>query len=110
MRIDELNEDKIGQILTYLASTDDAFAEAKGALESAEILRKRVRARAWIDSEGTAGERQAEAEVADDTQAADDAYIAAKVAFEKLKAKRERGGLLIDIWRTLEASRRRVMA
>ena len=110
MRIEDLNESKVAEILTWLATTDDQFAELKGGLESAEILRKRVRARAWLDADGTGAERTAEAEVADDTQAADDAYIAAKVAYEKLKARRERAALLIDTWRSLEASRRRVMA
>ena len=108
MKPDELTEHKVFEILTFLASSDARFAQAKCNLESAEILRKRVRARAFIEADGTAGERTAEAETADDTQAADDAYVAAKLEFEKLKAHRERGEMLVDIFRTLEASRRRV--
>ena len=108
MTPDELTEHKVFEILTFLANSDAKFALAKCSLESAEILRKRVRARVWHDADGTAGERTAEAEIADDTQAADDAYVAAKLEFEKLKAHRERGEMLVDIFRTLEASRRRV--
>ena len=110
MRIDELNESKVGEILNYLARTDEEYAAAKANLESAEILRKRVRQRIWHDADGTAGERAAEAEIHDDTQAADDAYISALRAFEALKAKRQRAELYIDVFRTLEASRRRVLA
>ena len=109
MTPDELNESKVFEILTFLSTTDARFAQAKCDLESAEILRKRVRARQFLEADGTAGERQAEAETADDTQAADDAYIAAKLDFEKLKAHRERGEMLIEVWRSLEASRRKGM-
>ena len=108
MTPDELTEHKVFEILTFLSGSDAQFAAAKCALESAEILRKRVRARGFIEAEGTAGERTAEAETADDTQAADDAYVSAKLAFEKLKAHRERGEMLVEVWRSLEASRRRL--
>ena len=108
MKISELNEDKIGEVLTYLATTDEKFASAKAQLESTEILRKRVRAKCFLTGEGTVAERQAEAEVSDETQAADDAYISALREFEALKATRQRGDLMIEVWRSLEASRRRV--
>jgi hypothetical protein len=108
MNINELNEEKIGEVLTYLARTDDEYAMAKADLERSEILRKRVRSRVFLSEEGTVAERQAEAEVSEDTQAADDAYISALGKFEALKAKRQRGELIVDVFRTLEASRRRV--
>jgi len=94
-------------VLTYLATTDDKFASAKAQLESTEILRKRVRAKLFLASEGTVAERQAEAEISDETQAADDAYVSALREFESLKATRQRGDLIIEVWRSLEASRRR---
>jgi len=110
MKISELDENKVADVLTYLATTDDAYALAKAQLESTEILRKRVRARAFLSNEdGSVAERNAEAEVADDTQAADDAYIKALGDFEAIKAKRQRGELLIEVWRSLESTRRRGM-
>ena len=108
MKISELDENKIADVLTYLAHTDGEYAAAKAQLESTEILRKRVRARVFLTSEGSVAERNAEAESSDDAQAADDAYVKALEAFESLKGKRQRGELIIDVWRTLEASRRRV--
>ena len=102
----DIDEDRVGKAMRYLAETDLAYAEAKAALESAEILRKRVRARHFLTGEGTVTERQAEAEIHDETQAADDAYISALGKFESLKAKRQRGDLIIDVWRSLESSRR----
>lgn len=106
MRVEDINEQKVADVLTWLATTDGDYAEAKANLESAEILRKRIRARHFLTSEGTVTERQAEAEIADETQAADDAYISALGKFENLKAKRQRGDLIIDVYRTLAASRR----
>ena len=106
MELNELDDDRVGKILTYLSRTDDEFAVAKANLENAEILRKRVRARAFIESEGSVAERNAESELHDDVQAADDAYIAARVAFEKLKAHRERGDQFVEIYRTLSSNRR----
>lgn len=106
MKID-MTETEVGELLTLLAKSDYPFAEAKGALENAKILQKRTRSRAFIDSEGTVAERQAEQEIAEDVQAADDSYVQALIKFEKIKAWRESKERDFDCWRTLEASRRR---
>lgn len=110
MLIQELNEAKAAEILTWLGSTDLKFAELKGALEMAEIQQKRARARAYEGTDGTVAERSAEVELEEGVQAADDAYIRARVEFEKLKAQRERAETWFEMWRSLEATRRRVMA
>ena len=109
MKISELNEDKAAEILTWLSSTDLKFAELRGELEAAEIRQKRARAAAYEGTDGTVAERSAEVELDEHVQAADDAYIAARVAFEKLKAQRESAEMWWDTWRSLEATRRRVM-
>lgn len=103
----DIDEDRVGKAMRYLAETDLPYAEAKAALESAEILRKRVRARVFLTEDGTVAERQAEAETHHDTEAADDQYVQAIKAFEELKARRQRAELLIDVWRSLEATRRK---
>ena len=105
-----IDEERVGKAMRYLAVTDLSYAEAKANLESAEILRKRVRARVFLTEDGTVAERQAEAEVHHDTEAADDAYVTAIKAFEELKARRQRADLVIEVWRSLEATRRRGMA
>jgi len=108
MKVD-MNETEIGDHLTLLAKSDYPFAEAKGELESAKILQKRTRSRAFIEAEGTVAERQAEQEIAEDVQAADDNFIRALVKFEKIKAWRETKERDWECWRSLEASRRRVI-
>ena len=109
MRPDELDEGKVFEILTWLSGNDMSFAEAKSNLENAEIVQRRVRDRMFLQSdEDTVAERKAEAECSEEAQAADDAYVSAKLVFEKMKAKRESAGRWYDLFRTLEASRRKV--
>jgi hypothetical protein len=103
----DIDEERVGKAMRYLAETDLPYAEAKAALESSEILRKRVRARVFLTEDGTVAERQAEAETHHDTEAADDQYVQAIKAFEELKARRQRAELLIDVWRSMEATRRK---
>ena len=93
--------------LEFLAETDEPFAEAKTSVLRCEILVKRVRARVFVTEEGTIEVRKAKAEGHGDVIAADESLCASALAFETLKAKRSRAEILIDVYRTLEASRRR---
>ena len=106
MNINELNEEHIGKVLTWMAANEEKYCVAKAELESAKIRAKRVRAAAYEASEGTAGERQAEVEMNDDVQAAEQAVIDAALAFNRLDMAYDRGRLHIDLYRTLSASRR----
>lgn len=103
----DITLEKVEAAMQFLAENDEPYAIAVADLESCDIRRKRVRARVFIESEGTVAERNAEAEVNPDTEAADDAYASALLRKETLKAKRQRAELVIDLWRTLEASRRK---
>jgi hypothetical protein len=93
--------------MDFLAESDLPFAQEKMELEKAEILRKRIRARIFLAADGTVAERQAKAEVAPETETADDAYCMCVKAYESLKARRQRAELVLEIWRSLEASRRK---
>ena len=104
---DIINEDKAGHAYLWLGEHDHEYAQARVALEHAEILRKRVRARIFLTSDGTVAERQAQAETASDTQQADDDYIKALAHKEQLHAVRQRAELTIEVWRSLNANQRR---
>ena len=94
--------------MDFLAETDHTFAEAKTSLLRCEILGKRTRARVFVElGVGGVDVRKANAEGHADVIAADDALIAATLEFEALKARRSRAEILIDVWRSVEASRRR---
>ena len=92
--------------MTFLAETDDAYAEAKTTLLRREILCKRARARVFLAGSGSVDARRAEAEGHQEVITADEDLCEATLAFESLKAKRMRAEIVIQVFRTLEASRR----
>jgi len=93
--------------MEHLAATDMEYADLKGQLENAEILRKRIRARIFLTVSGNNEERKARAETDSMVEAADEEYVTALVQFEKLRAQRQRSESYIDVWRSVEASRRK---
>lgn len=94
--------------MEVLAEGDMPFAEAKTDVLRCEILAKRARARVFVASDGGSVEwRKASAESHKDVIEADDALVAATLAYERLRAERQRAEILIDVWRTIEASRRK---
>lgn len=91
----------------YLRDTTGKIGEARGEQERSEILRKRSRKRIFVESEGTVAHREALAEIHSDVIVCDDRYIAAVVAYETLRAKRDIQTIALDVWRTESANRRR---
>lgn len=104
---DVIGLDKLESALEFLANSDHDYAIEKAELERSEILRKRTRARVFQLSDGTVAERQALAETHPDVQDADDKYCNNIERFETLKARRQRAEIVVDVWRSLEASRRK---
>jgi len=103
----EITQDRMEQAMTYLAETDKDYALEKADLERSEIVRKRTRARIFLTETGTVAERQAKAEIHSDVETADDRYVKSIEIFEVLKARRERAEIVIDVWRSLNAARRK---
>jgi hypothetical protein len=103
----EVTQDRMESALEYLAETDREYAIEKAELERSEINRKRVRARIFLTTDGTVAERQARAETHEDAQAADDRLIETIQKYETLKARRERAEIVIDVWRSINANRRK---
>jgi hypothetical protein len=97
----------MGAALEYLADTDQAYADYKASVLRCEILCKRVRARVFVEAEGSVDLRKAKAEGHSDVIEADKYLVEAVLYLEGLKARRERAEIVIDVFRTLEASRRK---
>ena len=93
--------------MNFLAESDDSYAATKADVLRAEIFCKRVRARAFMMGTGGADARKANAEQNGDVIAADEELINATISFETLKAKRQRAELLIEVWRSINASQRK---
>jgi hypothetical protein len=94
--------------LDFRATTDDDYADLKTAVLRCEIVCKRIRARVFVTEDGSVDARKAKAEGHPDVIAADTAYVSSVVDFERLKASRETADILIDAFRTVEASRRKL--
>ena len=93
--------------MCYLAETDQAYADYVAAKLRCEILAKRVRARVFVEQEGSAELRKAKAECHTDVEDADKFLVEAILYLEGLKAKRSRAEIVIDVWRSLNASQRK---
>jgi hypothetical protein len=99
--------EQLEKAMTYLATTDTEYAHEKAELEKAEIARKRIRARFFLTHTGSVEERKARAEVEVEVCTADDQYLFCIKVFETLRARRQRAEIVIDVWRSMEASRRK---
>jgi hypothetical protein len=93
--------------LGYLSETDQAYADYVAAKLRCEILCKRVRARVFVEQEGSNEVRKAKAEISPDVEEADKYLVEAVLYLEGLKAKRSRAEIVIDVWRSLNASQRK---
>lgn len=104
-----IDEERLERALTFLAESDRHYAECKAELARSEILCKRVRARIYLEtpSTETVAVRNAMTETAKDVCDADEGYCRRLREFETLKAQRQRAEIVIDVWRSLEASRRK---
>jgi hypothetical protein len=102
-----ITQERMERAMEYLAETDQAYADYKASLLRCEIMCKRVRARVFLQEEGTNEVRKMKAEVNAEVDEADKYLVEATLYLEGLKAKRSRAELLIDVFRTLEASRRK---
>jgi len=105
-----IDQAKMESALHYLSETDETYAEAKSNLAKAEILCKRARSRIILTSEGSVEVRKATAETHPEVGQADDELIEAITVFEKLKAKRERANVVIEVWRSLYSGMKRGLA
>lgn len=103
-----ITREQVEDCLTFIAESDSLYAEAKTEVERASWLCKHVRAVCYLDTdrEAKVDERKNEVERHEKVAAAEDRRILAILAFEKIKAERETKALLIEVFRTLESSRR----
>jgi hypothetical protein len=93
--------------LIRLAETDEVYAALKSAMLRAEYMTKVAEALAFkSQTEGTVKEKEMTARLAEPVMTAHDKYFDAVMEFEKCKAQREREMTVIDVWRSLESSRR----
>lgn len=103
-----ISDERLDKAMQYLATTDTEFAEWRGAVLRTEYLADVAESLAYkaLGSEGSVEDRKKAAKASEQVQKAMDEHIKAVVAFETLKARRQREVLVVELWRSTNANRR----
>tara|TARA_Y100001970_G_scaffold264070_1_gene350259 strand:+ start:5496 stop:5822 length:327 start_codon:yes stop_codon:yes gene_type:complete len=104
-----ITEDRLEKALAYLAQTDEQSAEASANVKYLDRLLKRRKA-LFITGESNLKSISAKEQAyyaSDDYQKAVQEIYDAEVKANTLENKRDKEGMVIDLFRTLEASRRK---
>lgn len=102
-----IDQDRMELALDFLANTDEEVAQLKTNVKRAEYVLKRREAAAFVSCEGSVKDREMRARLDADVTDAYDKHTDAMEEYERIAAKRETEALIIEAWRTVEASRRR---
>ena len=104
-----ITEDRLEKALAYLAQTDEQSAEASANVKYLDRLLKRRKA-LFITGESNLKSISAKEQAyyaSDDYQKAVQEIYDAEVKANTLENKRDKEGMVIDLFRTIEASRRK---
>lgn len=101
------DERRVERALDFLCRTDGPYARSTARLAAAELRVKQAREIAFLEAEGTQGERAAKALSSDGVKEASEALEKAIEQKELLKAQRTTATVVIEVWRSLNANQRR---
>ena len=101
-----ISQDEVEKALDYLATSAKTYAEAKGRRVWLEEKRKIIKAQAFSLAEGTKDERESAAYQSGDYKQCVEDLRDAVVAEETSRAWRTAAEAKIEVFRTLESSRR----
>lgn len=100
-------EDRLQKSLKYLAETDESAAKAKAYMLGLEKQEKSILGIEYLKTTGTVGERDAEARNSTAYTKWREDYENAVADFELLRNKRATEALIVEVWRSENANRRR---
>lgn len=101
-----ISDERLSKALTFLSETDMEAAERKADVERQMFRFKKVKAAIFEHGEGAMDLRKAIAENSPEAEAAYMDYLKELADFETLANKRKTETLIVDVWRSLNASRR----
>jgi hypothetical protein len=101
-----IDNERLESALAYLSHTDELSASLKADVARREYACDLARRRVFLLATGSIEERKAFAEVHEDVQRAEGQRADAIVAYERIRAKRTTEALIVDVWRSVESSRR----
>ena len=101
-----ISSQRLEKAMTFLAETDEEAAELKTDVERQDYRRKHVRAQLIAHGDGAMELRKAQAESSNEYKIATGDWLEAMSNYQKLANKRQTEMLVIEVWRSLNASRR----
>ena len=101
------DESAVDAALEYLARTDAEHGRLVGRVRGLEHQRKVIKGLAYLDAEGTVQAREAQAYSSATYRAFVEDYENAWAESATIQAKRKRAELTIDVWRSLNAGKRK---
>ena len=102
-----ISQDRLEKALRFIAESDEKAAELKTNVERAAYKIKAMKAQIIAHEDGAMELRKAIAEKHERVAEATGAWLATFQASHALENKRRTEFLIVDIFRTLEASRRK---
>ena len=100
------DQNAVEKALHYLAETDEKYGRLKARVKALEHEAKVIKGLTFLESTGTVAEREALATSCQTYRAFVNDLENAVADMEIIRAKRKRAELTIDLFRTVEASRR----
>lgn len=101
-----ISGDRLSRALQYIAETDLEVAEWKGMVLRTEYMAEVSEALVYKQLEGTVEDRKKGAKCDETVRKAWEEHFQAVVKHEALRARRAREMIVVDLYRTMEASRR----
>ena len=103
-----ITQEKMEKALEYLAESEQEYAELRASKDLESKRLEITLASGIIDSNSSSvAAKKVDAQVSEDYKETVEQYQQLLEAYYLIDAKRKRAEILIDTWRTLEASRRR---
>lgn len=102
-----ISQPRMEKALVYLAETDEEAAELQADMERHEFKARAVKDALIKHGQGGLGDRTAAAGCEQAYMDAMEAYFQSVAAFRAVANKRHTEEIVIDVYRTLEASRRK---
>lgn len=100
------SEEVVGGALEYLSSTDVQYGQLMGAVKASEHQGKVAKSVAFLSATGTVAEKESKAYTSQEYMHWLESHQNIVADLEVIRAKRKRAELTIDVWRSLNASRR----
>ncbi|MEW8119893.1 MAG: hypothetical protein AB2792_22250 [Candidatus Thiodiazotropha sp.] len=102
-----INEDRLQKALVYLAETDEEAAKARAYMIGLEKNEKTIIGIEYLKTQGTVPERDARARKSEAYEQWKSDYENAVADYELYRNKRHTEELIVEVWRSENANRRR---